>query len=313
MNAPDTPLDLLARELGDVAGRIERDNSLRMAAIEADIHRKAAELELRILTIEGKAANIKDGEKGLDGLPGSVGDRGETGKTGEKGADGAAGPIGEPGEPGERGIDGAPGLPGIQGVPGERGSDGLAGLRGEPGEKGMDGAAGSPGPAGEPGKLPVVRTWADEVHYEGSVVTHDGGTWQARCDTGRSPPHEDWACLARSGRDGVDGASFRVCGTWNIGQQYEALNVVILNGGAFVAKQNDPGACPGEGWQLMASQGKQGKPGERGPAGPKGDTGPAGSAVIGMSVDDEGVITLVSSDGLIISCDLYPVLSRLNR
>jgi hypothetical protein len=161
--------------------------------------------------------------------------------------------------------------------------------------------------------LPAVRSWTDAVHYVGDVVTHDGGTWQAQRDTGRAPPHEDWICLARSGRDGMDGASFEIRGTWDANTRYGGLNVVVLNGGAFVAKRNDPGPCPGDGWQLMASQGKAGKSGERGPPGPKGERGPPGPAVIAMTVDEEGMVTLVNSDGLVITCDLYPVLAKLSR
>jgi hypothetical protein len=61
---------------------------------------------------------------------------------------------------------------------------------------------------------------------------------------------------------------------------YEALNIVALNGGAFIAKCDEPGACPGDGWQLIAKQGKAGATGERGIAGergPRGEQGPAGT------------------------------------
>lgn len=179
---------------------------------------------------------------------------------------------------------------------------------------GIDGPAGPvgpEGPPGTPGRLPVVRAWSDQIHYEGDVVTHDGATWQASCDTGRAPPHEDWICLAQAGCNGADGTSFKICGTWNPDIRYGALDMVVLNGGAFVAKRSEPGACPGDGWQLMASQGKQGKPGERGPTGPKGERGEAGVSVVGMSVDHDGLATLVRSDGSIITCDFYPLFSRM--
>src|SRR4029077_16182731 len=130
-------------------------------------------------------------------------------------------------------------------------------------------------------------------------------------DTGRPPPHEDWICLAQAGRNGMDGASFKICGTRSAEKQYEPLSVVILNGGAFVAKTINPGPCPGEGWQLMASQGKQGKTGEKGPKGDRGDRGETGVSVVGMSVDNDGLVTLVRSDGTIITCDLYPLFSRM--
>jgi Collagen triple helix repeat (20 copies) len=282
MTMPETPLDLLARELGAITGRMEREDGLRFAALDADLRRQVAELSLRILEAEVRAAGVKDGEKG---------ERGEPGIPGES----IVGPQGERGEPGERGLDG------------------LAGPPGAPGEKGLDGTLGPSGPPGAPGKLPVVRSWADQIHYEGDVVAHDGATWQASCDTGRAPPHEDWICLAQAGRNGADGASFKVCGTWNSNVRYSALDMVVLNGGAFIARRHEPGACPGEDWQLMASQGKQGKPGERGPVGPRGERGAPGASVIAMTVDEEGVITLINSDGLVITCDLYPVLAKLNR
>jgi hypothetical protein len=232
---PESAFDLLAKELGAFAGRIEREINLRLIAAVAEINRKATEFELRMAMFEQKAAAIKDGEKG---------DPGEKGEPG----------LSIKGDPGDRGPPG-------ESVVGRQGPDGAIG------PPGLDGTIGPPGPAGSPGSLPVVRTWADEIHYQGAVVSHDGATWQARCDTGRAPPHDDWACLARAGRDGMNGASLRICGTWNVETQYGALDMVILNGGAFVAKRDEPGPCPGDGWQLMASQGKQGKPGERGPPG----------------------------------------------
>jgi hypothetical protein len=47
---------------------------------------------------------------------------------------------------------------------------------------------GPAGPVGPAGKLPIVREWAREtVFYEGSVVTYDGGSYQALRDTGEPP------------------------------------------------------------------------------------------------------------------------------
>jgi len=275
MSDIDTPLELLAGELGAVAGRIEREADLRVTAAVADLNRRIAEAELRIATL---AIGIKDGERG---------ERGEPGES-------IVGP------PGEKGLDGLPGRDGESIV-------GPVGPAGPPGES----IIGPRGPAGVPGKLPVVRSWVDQIHYEGDVVTYDGATWQAGCDTGRAPPHEDWLCLAQAGRNGADGASFKVCGTWNSNVQYSALDMVVLNGGAFVAKRHEPGACPGDGWQLMASQGKQGKPGERGPSGPKGDRGEAAAEIIGMELDNTGLLTLLRSDGKIVTCDFSPLLSRM--
>lgn len=160
------------------------------------------------------------------------------------------------------------------------------------------------GADGKDGVLPVVKAWEDRVYYAGEVCTRDGATYQAGCDTGRAPPHDDWTCLAARGQDGVDGRSFTVCGTFDPERDYEALSVVALGGASFVAKHDSPGSCPGEGWQLMSQQGKRGAPGMA----VKGDPGPR---PIDMTIDGDGMLRLRIADGSVIECDLYPVLSRL--
>lgn len=163
---------------------------------------------------------------------------------------------------------------------------------------------GKDGMDGKDGKLPIVKAWADQVHYEGDVRTHRGSTYQALRDTGREPPHEDWTCLASGG---ADGRSFTVRGTYEADGAYAALDVVVLNGAAFAARRDDPGSCPGEGWQMIAMQGKPGKPG---PA-MKGDPGPPGPSIVSMSIDDQGLLTLTNGDGSTVECDLYPLLAKL--
>ena len=213
---------------------------------------------------------------------------------------------------------------GPQGPQGERGEDGksiapddvrelIAGLiesavatipppeKGEPGER---------GPEGPVGKLPAVAAWEDRVHYDGEVVTRDGSVFQAIRDTGKEPWHEDWRCIVAAGRNGEDGRSPTVRTTFDPGEAYRELDIVALNGAAFIARRDDPGLCPGEGWQLMSSQGKQGKPGERG-ASIKGDRGPAGAPVVRAAVDDDGLMILTNGDGSTIELDLYPLLSKL--
>src|SRR5262249_53530786 len=62
----------------------------------------------------------------------------------------------------------------------------------------------------------------------------------------------------------------RVCGTFKSGTSYARGDVVALDGGSFLARRDNPGPCPGPGWQMIARQG------QRGIAGPKGDHGPPG-------------------------------------
>lgn len=206
---------------------------------------------------------------------------------------------------GADGLDGAPGKDGRDGLPGLPGRDGAEGRVGEPGRDGKDGRDGAPG------LLPAVKEWTNGVHYAGVVVTHQGSAYQAQHDTGNEPPHADWLCIASGGRDGKDGRSPNVRGTWSADiKDYVALDVVALGGAGFMARRDNPGPCPGDGWQLIASQGKRGNQGERGVQGPRG---PAGPAVISMSVDDQGLLTIVNADGSRVECDLYPLLIKVQR
>jgi hypothetical protein len=169
----------------------------------------------------------------------------------------------------------------------------------EVGAMGPPGPSGPPGEQGPPGKLPMVKLWTPEtVYYAGDVVAFDGGTYQAKRDTGQPPSHADWICLATSGRDG---GSITVRGTFNETAEYRRLDVVALNGGCFIARKDAPGPCPGSGWQLLASQGKRGVAGargERGERGPKGDPGLSGVTICDWKIDRARyVATPVMSDG----------------
>jgi hypothetical protein len=175
----------------------------------------------------------------------------------------------------------------------------LAHIQSDAEMRGPPGPAGSRGEQGPPGKLPLVKLWTpDTVHYEGDVVAYDGGTFQAKRDTGQPPRHTDWICLATSGRD-AKGITVR--GTFDETAEYRRLDVVALNGGSFVALKDAPGPCPGSGWQLLASQGKRGvagEKGERGPPGPRGDAGASGATIRDWKIDRARyVATPLMSDG----------------
>jgi len=68
-------------------------------------------------------------------------------------------------------------------------------------------------------------------------------------------------------------------GTYNPQSTYSMNDIVALDGGSFVARKDNPGPCPGAGWQLMAKQG------QRGIAGPEGKRGPPGNIITGWIVD----------------------------
>lgn len=289
----------------------EAEHRARMAEVQTLLSQMA-----QIAAVLGeRIASIKDGRDGADGAPGRDGvaltladvmppliNAAEvmvrelfaafpTPKDGERGEPGARGEAGPPGERGEPGAQGEPGASGPQGERGERGE------------------------RGAPGILQCAEEWSDKVFYEGEVVVWKGATWQARFDTGREPPDGEWILLAAAGKDA---RPLAVRGTWREGEAYQALDIVAVGGGSFIARIDDPGPCPGEGWQLLASPGKRGKPGEngargeRGERGVPGERGPAGPAVVGFELLDDG-FNLINADGTKVSCDLYPLLERITR
>jgi hypothetical protein len=288
MSASALPLDPVLTEVGSIVGRdvgrIERELRLQVAAFLSDARAEMAELRLAY------AERLAELPAGPPGPQGERGERGERGWPGE-GIIGEKGDPGPPGERGERGNRGEPGPAGLDGV-------------------GLPGSLGPPGPPGPPGKLPIARQWSDGVHYEGDVVTHAGETWQAVRDTGRRPPGDDWCRLAAAGRDG---RSLSVRSTWSEDEAYQALDVVVLGGSCFVARHDAPGGCPGDGWQLIAKRGQRGDKGERGERGEPGHAGPPGSKLVAAAVDDRGLLTLTHDDGSTVSCDFYPLLSRVRR
>jgi hypothetical protein len=163
--------------------------------------------------------------------------------------------------------------------------------------------------ARHPGVFPRLKAWADGVHYAGDVVVHEGATWQARRDTGKPPPHDDWSCIAAKGDKGETGRCFTVRGTYSAEEEYQALDVVILDGSSFVAKHDDPGPCPGDGWQLAASRGGRGKQGDPG----KAVHGKPGEPVVGADVSDDGLLTLTNGDGSTVHVDLYPLFAKVAK
>jgi hypothetical protein len=82
---------------------------------------------------------------------------------------------------------------------------------------------------------------------------------------------------------------------------YHTLDIVALDGGSFIARRDDPGDCPGDGWQLIASAGRRGRPGVQGERGEKGESGERGlpaPTMLGWEIDREGYsATPIMSDG----------------
>src|SRR5580765_272507 len=102
------------------------------------------------------------------------------------------------------------------------------------------------------------------------------------------------------GQDGKDGAQVTIRGTYNAETEYRYLDVVMTGGSSFVALTDNPGDCPGAGWQLLASAGRSGKPGSKGDRGVQGERGLPGEAprIVDWTIDRAAFcITPVLSDG----------------
>jgi hypothetical protein len=169
------------------------------------------------------------------------------------------------------------------------------GAPGAPGVPGPKGDPGSPGRDGRDGRLRAATEWSGGVHYEGDLVHRDGSLWQCVEDTGHPPPHKGWVCLARAGRDG---RAPKICGTWRADGHYDKLDVCAPNSCSFIATKDNPGPCPGDGWQLLVSQGKRGDRGERGDKGDRGPMGHPAPSIVSWTIDKEAyVVVPVLSDG----------------
>jgi hypothetical protein len=172
---------------------------------------------------------------------------------------------------------------------------------------------GAPGPAGPPGKLEIVKAHVEgRVYYERDLVVANGALYQAERDTAAIPPHTDWLCITRAGRDGKDAVDFRIEGTYDLAAKYRRLSVVTLNGSSFVARHDDPGPCPGDGWQLFASAGKRGQQGPKGERGERGSMGPPASVprIVTTEIDPHYNLNILYSDGSRDTIPLRPAFEQ---
>ena len=89
-------------------------------------------------------------------------------------------------------------------------------------------------------------------------------------------------------------AGLRLRGAYRPDQDYDRLDVVTLDGSSYIARHGSPGACPGEGWRILASagatgpqgiRGPKGEPGSRGLTGEAGPKGAPGAVIVGWSPD----------------------------
>jgi hypothetical protein len=85
----------------------------------------------------------------------------------------------------------------------------------------------------------------------------------------------------------------RIRGTYDSDASYLAFDIVALGGSSFIARTDNPGPCPGDGWQLLAGVGKRGEKGARGRAGPAA----AALGINAITVSTDGALVFRTSDG----------------
>src|SRR5215831_6831707 len=145
---------------------------------------------------------------------------------------------------------------------------------------------GPQGPPGPPGKLQRAMNMLPSVFItkatSSPMMARFGRRAVTLCMRRRT---SDWVCLARAGRDGLTPT---IRGTYDAYGTYNKLDIVASDGAAFVATRDDPGLCPGNGWQLVSRPGKPGRRGENGAVGPRGERGEEGAPAV--------VLKLVSSE-----------------
>jgi hypothetical protein len=113
-----------------------------------------------------------------------------------------------------------------------------------------------------------------------------------------------------------NGVTLAIRGTYDARERYKQLDIVVLDGAAFVSKRDNPGFCPASGdWQLIAKQGRVGKPGRQGERGLRGEKGDPGLSVAEYhpDVDHWRFVTIMSdgSGGAIL--DLQTMVERLRH
>jgi hypothetical protein len=107
-----------------------------------------------------------------------------------------------------------------------------------------------------------------------------------------------------------------VKGTYDLRETYSQLDIVACDGAAFIARHDNPGICPGDGWQLMSRQGKpgrRGETGERGPRGEKGDVGPPAAQFLGSRINENYDLLRILSDGTKEVLALRPAFEQFLR
>jgi hypothetical protein len=268
-----------------------------VAAAVAPLLKRIEELEAR---------ELPQGERG------DKGDQGENGANGADGSDGvglASALINRDGQFVVTTTDGKSHELGV--VVGRDGADGANGKNGANGTDGRDGLGLASAIIDKEDRLVVTMT-DGSIKDLGIVVGRDGkdGINGKDGEPGRdgvNGERGEKGDTGEAGRDGQDAYPGEPKGLYDPSGEYRARDVVALNGNGFMAKRDNPGECPGDGWMVLAQRGKRGEQGDRGERGEEGKAGKDGAEAIEIHLDaDTMTLKTVLSDGNILETDLQP-------
>lgn len=175
------------------------------------------------------------------------------------------------------------------GKDGERGEKGDPGEKGDRGDQGIAGSDGSNGADGRDGADADMEALERKLEELVAAIP-----------------------VPKDGKDGADAYPGEARGLFDPAAEYLARDVVALNGSAFMAKIDNPGDCPGEGWMLLAQRGKRGEKGDRGERGITGINGKDGAQPVGLVFDaDKMEFRMVLDSGEECTADMEPILRSL--
>jgi hypothetical protein len=167
----------------------------------------------------------------------------------------------------------------------------------------------------QPGPLPIVKQWiVNSAALAGEMFASGGALWQCRKNTGQPPQDgEFWICVSAPGRDGESGKGLRTRGLYRKDGNYKENDLVVHNGGSWIARRDGAGPCPGDDWQVGSLPGKRGETGERGLPGPKPDIAAIEKAmsISSWTAGDDYAVTPMHANGQSgATLDLRPLFEK---
>jgi len=105
-------------------------------------------------------------------------------------------------------------------------------------------------------EMRMAKTDARMAKLDEQIAALAGQAWKPgpKGDPGEPGPKGDAGAPAKA---------WAHRGVYDASRAYEHLDVVVRDGGSFLALIDRPGDCPGDGWAMIAGRGKKGEKAEK--------------------------------------------------